>query len=310
MADTAASTSGVSQQTGQNEASQKRGFFKRYQSEIILVGLTIYVIILGVATVDELFDLGIFPPELDKQISSHIAVLRDPSATPEAKKKADAALMDIGHFAIRQLIIELKHPDMKAKAADLLKRICAELDLEGQAQRTVERLGDRDPKERKKAAWELVEIGHWGLDAQIKGLGHIRDDIRRQLPRIVAQTASEYFGSNPWQFEKDEAKAKNIVSNLAAYSADQAASQLSPIKEAAIPVLMDGLLDMNETVRAKSAQVLAKLTGQKLGTELAKWQQWNEKRWHKWLEENKGKLGFGDDYERWKLWYRMNKDHL
>lgn len=306
MADTAVSANDVPQ-----KAPASKGFFGRYQSEIILVGLTIYVIILGVATLDELFELGIFPPELDKQVNTHIAALRDPAAAPEAKKTADAALMDIGHFAVRQLILELKHPDMRAKAADLLKRICADLDLEGQAKNTVnKKLGSRDPKEREAGAWELVEIGHWGLAAQIEGLGHIRDDIRRTLPRVIAQTTAEYFGSDPWQFEQDEAVAKAVVSNLAVYPVDQAAAQLGAVKQAAIPVLMEGLLDINEGARQKSAQLLEKLTGQKLEPELGKWQEWNQKRWQKWLEERKGKLGFGENYKRWKLWYRMNKDHL
>lgn len=287
----------------------KAGFFSRYKGEILLVGMTIYVLILGVATVDELFDLGIFPPELEKQIAGHIEALRTGDET--AKKNAETQLLDIGHFALRQLIAELKTDDLKLKSADLLGKICADLDLDGQAARTVEKLGDRDAKVREQSEWELVEIGHFGLAAQVKALTHIREDIRLRMPRIITQTTSFYFGGDPWLFEERDADAVKAVRNLANPSlCEGARSELMQIGHFAKPALLEGLRSVSPDVRQRSAEILAKVFEQNLGSDYAKWEESNAKWWQNWYEKHKDTLGFGSSHRKWKLWYRMNKDHL
>ena len=78
-------------------------FLKRHKDNILLGILVLYVISLGVVTLDELFDFGWFPTELEKQINVQIEKIKsdDPSLQEEGKMDI---LEDKGDFAVPQLI--------------------------------------------------------------------------------------------------------------------------------------------------------------------------------------------------------------
>ena len=166
---------------------------------LLIGGLTLYVVVLGVATVDELFDLGIFPPELDRQIRVHIKNLE--SSDPLVRAEAEKQLVEIGHFAIKLLIKGMHKETLRAKCAELLTKIVDDLDLQSQCKNTINRLGDRNPRVRKKAAWELYEIGPYAITALIEGLSHVREDVRHQIRPILKEITGQDFESdaNKWK---------------------------------------------------------------------------------------------------------------
>lgn len=286
-----------------DEQRKRRGW-----DRLLTIALAAYVLVLMAAAVDELFDLGIFPPELEKQISAHLEQLRDPD--PLVRQTAEKWLVQEGHqFAVRQLIAELKDPKVRDKVAGILAKICSELDLEAQAKNAVTRLAGNDPNVSAEAAWELVEIGHFGIPAITKAMRHPRPDIRARLRQIIVQTTAMYFDSDPWQAEKTDAQVAEIVSQLANPAlANAAATKLNAVAHFAQPRLITALHDPQ--LQPKADQILAQLTKQKAGQNLGFWEEWYTKWWEDWYGKKKDALGFGTDHAKWKLWYRMNKDHL
>ena len=278
------------------------------KDRLLTLALAIYVVVLMAAAVDELFDLGLFPPELERQISQHIKELKGPD--PLVQQAAAKWLVEEGHqFAVRQLIHELKRPDMKPKVAPILAQICQELDLEAQAKNAVTRLADNDAQTREEAAWELMEIGHFGLPAILKAMRHPRTDIRARLRRAIVQTTAMYFDSDAWKAEALDAQMADLAQQLANPAlAAAAAEKLKAQRHFALPRLITALYQPQ--LRPKAAEVLSGLLGAKPGAGLAAYEEAYVKWWESWYAKEKDKLGFGDDYAKWKLWYRMNKDHL
>ncbi len=286
------------------------------KSKLLTAALAIYVAVLMVAAADELFDLGIFPPELDRRIAVRIKDLH--STDPAVKKKAEQWLVEEGHqFAIRQLIQALRDPQIADDAAKLLKQICSEMDLDAQAAQAVKRLNNPDPKLAFEAQWELVEIGHFGVPAMLKAMGHPDPKLKDRLRRALVQATAMYFDcfGDPleaiWVAEKRDARAAELVMQLANPALAPAAEkelQSKALAHVAIPRLITALY--NPELRAPSSKVLAAITGQKVDMNLAQWEEWYAKWWADWYKKNKDKLGFGKNYKQWKLWYRMNKDHL
>lgn len=286
-----------------DEQRKRRGW-----DRLLTIALAVYVLVLMVAAVDELFDLGVFPPELEKQITAHLKELR--SSDTSARQAAEKWLIEEGHqFAVRQLIAELKNPQTRDKVAEILAKICSELDLEAQARNAVTRLAETDPSVSAEAAWELVEIGHFGIPAITKAMRHPRPDIRARLRQIIVQATARYFDSDPWGAEKTDAQVAETVAQLANPAlANAAAKKLEAVAHFAKPRLVNALFDPQ--LQPKADQVLAQVAKQKPGQKLAFWEEWYTKWWEDWYEKNKASLGFGSDREAWQLWYRMNKDHL
>ena len=354
----------------------------RVGETLLTIALGIYVCVLMVAAVDELFDVGIFPPELERDIAVWIKELRHEDQKVQAR--AEDKLANDGHqFAIRQLINELRDPDPKFRdrVAAILATICAELDLEAQAEQAVKRLGSPDPETADEAQWELVEIGHWGVPAILDAMGRRDPAVKDRLRRALVQATSMYFDDDPleaiWNAEKLDARAALLVRQLANPKlADAAAAELKTIPHFAMPQLLNGLRDpqtwpkathvlaeiahpeldpkaallvaqmadptkadaaaeefkkmpdaavprliaalWEDATRPKVAQVLADITKQNPQVIAAQWpvwgiqwwETWYTQWWDNWLKREKGKLGFGTNYKQWKLWYRMNKDHL
>ena len=289
----------------------------RVSETLLTIALAIYVLVLMVAAVDELFDLGVFPPELEKQISQHLKQLR--SADPMEQNAAEKWLIEEGHqFAVRQLIAELRDPQIQDRVGKILAQICSELDLEAQAKNAVTRMAGQAPRTQEKAAWELVEIGHFGVPAITQAMGHPRPDIRARLRRAIVLATAVYFPSpsgaatsDPWEAEKLDARAAQLVSQLANPAlANGAAEELKkqPFSHFAKPRLIDAL--HSRELQRKAAQVLAELAEQDASQSLAQWEEWYTRTWDGWYKKEKDRLGFGTDYSKWKLWYRMNKDHL
>ena len=97
---------------------------KKNKDNILLGILVLYVISLGVVTLDELFDFGWFPTELEKQINVQIDKIKsdDPRVQEEGKRDI---LDDKGDFAVPQLIRLLgdKKELTRKHAIDLLTKL-------------------------------------------------------------------------------------------------------------------------------------------------------------------------------------------
>ena len=289
----------------------------RVSDTLLTIALAIYVLVLMVAAVDELFDLGVFPPELEKQIATHLKQLR--SADTMEQNAAEKWLVEEGHqFAVRQLIAELGDPQIQDRVGKILAQICSELDLEAQAKNAVTRMAGQDPRTQEEAAWELVEIGHFGIPAIIQAMRHPRPDIRARLRRAIVLATAMYFPSpagaalsDAWEAEELDARAAELVGQLANPAlANGATEELKkqPFSHFAKPRLIDAL--HSPALQPKASQVLAELAQQDARQGLTKWEEWYTDTWDRWYKKEKDKLGFGTDYAKWKLWYRMNKDHL
>ncbi len=286
-------------------------------SKLLTIALAIYVCVLALAAVDELFDLGVFPPELERQIAAKIDDLR--STDPMKVDRAEKWLFEEGHqFAVRQLINELKDPQIGAKAAQILAKICNELDLEAMAEQQVKQLaGGPDTKLADEAQWTLVEIGHFGIPAMLKAMGHPDPTLKDRVRRALVLSTAMYFDTfgDPldaiWEAERRDKRAAQLVMQLgnpALATAAEEKLESKALSHVAIPRLITAL--HSPELGPKAAQVLAKITHQKADMNLPQWEEYYAKWWQGWYDKNKDKLGFGDNYEQWKLWYRMNKDHL
>lgn len=76
-------------------------FWEKRKGDILLGVLFLYVISLGVVTLDELFHLGIFPTALEKQINVQIEKIENPD--PKVQGEGMDAIIRIGDFAVPQL---------------------------------------------------------------------------------------------------------------------------------------------------------------------------------------------------------------
>jgi len=88
---------------------------------ILVVGLVVYALVLAVLAADQLFNLGLFPPELDKMLRRDIrtlaAIVSDPNLTDEEKKaKAQPIAEEIVNyheFSVPHLIKALESKDTR-----------------------------------------------------------------------------------------------------------------------------------------------------------------------------------------------------
>lgn len=77
-------------------------FWDKHKADIGLAALVIYTLILGVATADELFHLGLFPTKLDRMIAASIKKFGSADAKEQEAGKAE--ITEYGDFAVPQLI--------------------------------------------------------------------------------------------------------------------------------------------------------------------------------------------------------------
>jgi len=100
-------------------------FFSKRKADIGLAVLVIYTLTLGVATADELFNLGLFPTKLDKMIAAAVKQLE--SDDPGLRQKALQDLVEYGDFAVPQLIRAL---DKERAPQDLVIKALEEIQRE------------------------------------------------------------------------------------------------------------------------------------------------------------------------------------
>lgn len=89
----------------------------KYKAEIGLAVLVIFTVSLGVATMDELFQFGLFPTKLDRLIGE--AIDKFESQDPRTRETGVREVIEYGDFAIQQLIKAL---DKKGQTQDVAVR--------------------------------------------------------------------------------------------------------------------------------------------------------------------------------------------
>ena len=125
----------------------------------------------------------------------------------------------------------------------------------------------------------------------------------------MVQTTAMYFDSDAWRAEELDAKAADLVFRLGNPTLANAASdEIKKQSHFMMPRLIDGLNDPQ--LMPKAAQVLSEINKQETGKNPIQLEEWYTQWWEGWYAKNKDTLGFGADHAKWKLWYRMNKDHL
>lgn len=96
-------------------------FLKKRKGEIGLTLLIIYSITLGIATADEIFDLGIFPTKLEKMIAQSIEKLK--SNDKQIQEQAMKELEEYGDFAVPQLIKAIDNENIRPLVLETLKKV-------------------------------------------------------------------------------------------------------------------------------------------------------------------------------------------
>ena len=98
-------------------------FWGKRKQDILLGALVLYVISLGVVTLDELFHLGIFPTALEKQINVQIKKIKDPD--PKIQAEGLNGIMEIGDFAVPQLmkLLDTNDVTVRKNAITLLSKL-------------------------------------------------------------------------------------------------------------------------------------------------------------------------------------------
>ena len=86
---------------------------------LIVAGFCIYALILAVLTVDQIFNLGLYPPKLDRMLSSHIQALGNPDLKPEEKQALADELVSYHEFSVPLLLKAVKKGDPQVKPAAL-----------------------------------------------------------------------------------------------------------------------------------------------------------------------------------------------
>ena len=94
----------------------------------IMIGLTVYVAVLAVLAADQVFGLGLFPPELDRKLERDIASLADASIPLEKRRATFEEVVGYHEFSVPHLIAALKKKDpaLQSAATACLIRIGAQ----------------------------------------------------------------------------------------------------------------------------------------------------------------------------------------
>ena len=95
--------------------------WNKYKVEIGLGILIVYTLTLGVATVDEIFHLGLFPTKLDKMVAAAIEKTNSPDQ--EEVKRAVNEIVEYGDFSVPQLVAALDGGAPQDQVIQSLKRI-------------------------------------------------------------------------------------------------------------------------------------------------------------------------------------------
>jgi len=103
----------------------RKGFLTRHRAAILLAALVLYTVALAVAVGDEIFHLGFFPTDMERQARTIIEEFDDPD--PGVRSAAVERLFQQieGFVAVPELIRALgsPSPQRRAVANDCLKRL-------------------------------------------------------------------------------------------------------------------------------------------------------------------------------------------
>ncbi len=97
-------------------------FWAKHKATIGLGILVLYVVVLGVATADEVFSFGLFPTKLDRMICESIEKMQSPDAVTREEGKQE--ILEYGDFSVPQLIDALDEPEpLKGLALECLAEV-------------------------------------------------------------------------------------------------------------------------------------------------------------------------------------------
>lgn len=97
-------------------------FWDKHKADIGLAVLIIYTLSLGVATADQIFNLGFFPTKLDRMVS--VSIEKFSSKAKNDREKALKEVIEYGDFAVPQLIEALDRDEQTRKLAlEALRKI-------------------------------------------------------------------------------------------------------------------------------------------------------------------------------------------
>ena len=101
------------------------GFWKRHRGTILTILLALYAIGLGIAVADDVFHLGLFPTDLEREVRDLIRKLDGPEEAAR-REAADKLVRDGDAFVVVPALIRvLDSPSDQTRslAADCLRRI-------------------------------------------------------------------------------------------------------------------------------------------------------------------------------------------
>jgi len=98
---------------------------RRWAPRALLSGLGLYALVRTVLTADQIFDLGLYPPRLDRMIIARIGRLADRNLSVEERTNIEEWLISYHEFAVPHLLKALKkgEPAVVASATRCLQDI-------------------------------------------------------------------------------------------------------------------------------------------------------------------------------------------
>lgn len=174
---------------------------KTYQSWLFTVGFAVYVGTLGVLTADNIFQLGLFPPKLDRILMADIAKLA--SQDEKEAKAAQEEIVSYHEFSVPPLLRAMERGDAahQARCAECLRLIASRYFLSDANYGTdsaawrrwwsviqaMDGLHDERPSARKKAQEQIAEHGRFAIPILIDALR----DPNRTFCVLVADTLAQ-----------------------------------------------------------------------------------------------------------------------
>ena len=119
-------------------------------TKLALAALCLYVLVLAVLTADQVFELGIHPPELDRMIRTRIGVLKDPALTPEQRAQNEELIIGYHEFSVPHLLRAL--PKAEGAQRESIVRCLQDIALKFFEPEDPEALGRPSPVALRKIA--------------------------------------------------------------------------------------------------------------------------------------------------------------
>jgi len=247
------------------------------------------------------------PERQRKSAKSFGELCRDLQHDHELSVRCEAAeaLGESGNAqAIEPLISALGDKDgsLRSRAVEALGKLGDERAIEP----LVRALEDEDFSVRYNAAEALGKIGPEAVPALIQALGDGNKDVRRAAVLALGKIGSGAKGAVPtlihqalgdgnmdvrriaaWALGEIGSEAKEAVPTLIQALGDEdkdvrvaavkALGKIGLEAKEAVPALIQALGDEDWSVRWRAAEALKAITGQDLGEDTARWQQWWER---------------------------------